>query len=445
LNTDPCQRRSLSRYSHIVLLGSSVRALAQSCHQLPCFRLTGASGRPSLWAIDQFADQDCSSVADKVSQIDLSEVSLDLFGSSEQTVSGELLFLPGGGTENHAELAQQIAANHHWCGIVGPQLTALRDPTILLDIASRVGLQAPPTYTHKTLPNRQSFVHSSTDLLKNADWLWKSSNKGGGLGVSRLHTQAEWDYFFSQTGSDYLQQVIPGVPYGATIIISANGKGEFVGACRLLTASDQVEHLEISQTSTSQIQYVHTSPRSRPDFPYLFAGALGPCYIPADVQQKLLRLAEACFHEFGIKGWFQIDFILDSNQQAWILEVNPRWSATMEIYERSLGLSLTAKHIQAWGVEVPVHAPNRRAQGLVCWKEVIYAESDFLWTDAHQLHVAELNRQQIHTLGWPLVADVPNVLQSFAPGMPICSIIAVGRTEIELQHQRSLTQSILST
>lgn len=445
MNTDPCQRTSLSHYSQIVLLGSSVRALAQSCHQLRCSQLTGKAARPSLWAIDQFADQDCVAIADRVSQLDLCEVSIDLFGNSEQTVSAELLFLPGGGTENYAELAQQIAASHHWCGIVGHELTSLRDPTILFDIASRLGLQTPPTYTHKTHHNRQSFVHPPADLLKNAEWLWKSSDKGGGLGVSRLHTQPEWDYFFSQTGSDYLQQVIPGAPYGATIIISANGKSEFVGACRLLTASDQVENLEISQSSTSHIQHVHTSPRSRPDFPYLFAGALGPCFIPADVQRKLLRLAEACFHEFGIKGWFQIDFILDANQQAWILEVNPRWSATMEIYERALGMSLTAKHIQAWGVEVPVYLPNTRAQGLVCWKEVIYAESDFLWTTAHQLHVAELNRKQINTIGWPLVADIPNILQSFAPGMPICSTIAVGRTEMELQSQRDLAQSILST
>ena len=413
--------------------------MAQSCAQL-----RSAADWISIWAVDQFADRDCIEVAAKVSQLDLADVSLDLFTNTEDAVSQELLFLPGGGTENHSMLIEQISATQVWCGIVGEPIRSLRDPTTLLNVARQAGLCAPLTHSHKTHPDRQSFAKQQIELGKNIQWLWKSSEKGGGLGVSDVRSETEIDYFFSQTGAGYLQQLIPGAPYGATIIISSNGRAEIIGACRLLTASDVVERVDFAGSMTNTfIRQVITSHKQRDDFPYLFAGALGPCQLPDTVREQLLSFAEMSFVEFGIKGWFQVDFILDDNNQAWVLEVNPRWSATMEIYERSLGISLTAAHLRAWEIEVPEFIPNSRACGQVCWKDVVYAESDFLWTEAHQQRAAKLNREQIAKVGWPLIADIPDGQQSFAPGMPIFSLIATGQTEAELQNQRQNARHIL--
>lgn len=418
--------------------------MAQSCEQLK-----SAMDGISIWAIDQFADRDCIEATSKVSQLDLADVSLDIFTDAGHAVSEELLFLPGGGTENYSKLVEQISATHVWCGITGEQIRSLRDPAILFNVARQAGLLAPLTYSHKTHPDQQSFAKHQRELGKNVQWLWKSSEKGGGLGVSAVRTEAEIAYFFSQTGGDYLQQLIPGAPYGATIIISSNGRADFIGACRLLTASDEVQRVEISEwlpeTSTPEtsIQRVITSHYQRDDFPYLFAGAVGPCQLPLAVREHLLTFAEACYVEFGIKGWFQVDFILDDANQAWVLEVNPRWSATMEIYERVLGISLTAAHLRAWGIDVPIFSPSSKACSQVCWKDVVYANSDFLWTEIHQRRASKLNREQISKIGWPLIADIPNGQQAFAPGMPIFSVIATGRTEAELQKQREDARNVL--
>lgn len=423
-----------------MLLGTSVRSLAQSCH-----RLKTDSQSLSIWAIDQFADLDCIEASDKVSQLDLDDVSLDMFGDEAKLGSSKLLFMPGGGTENHSELAERIGANYFWCGVVGSPLRSLRDPEILFQLAHQVGLQAPLTYTHKTHPDRQSFAQLQNELGKNPQWLWKSSDKGGGLGVSDLRSEAELAYFFSARASGYLQERIEGSPYGATIIISANGSAEFVGASRLLTASEQVEEIEIIKDHDRHwAKAVHTSPLPRTDYPYLFAGAIGPCLLPPDVITKLKQLAELAHSNFGIKGWFQVDFILDALEQAWILEVNPRWSATMEIYERSMGISLSAAHLRAWGIEVADTNANGIGTTEVCWKDVVYAQSDFLWHVGHQRSVEALNATQISKNKWPLIADIPNGQQSFAPNMPVFSLIASGPNQKELAVQRLRAQSILA-
>jgi|GEM_PF-2125865 predicted ATP-grasp superfamily ATP-dependent carboligase len=446
--------RSLPEFSKTVLLGSSVRALAQSCR-----RLTSPTQPMFIWALDQFADRDCVSAVDKVSQIELSDVAFSLFGDVDSTgieprgrdtatnhsaSSEQLLFLPGGGTENYASLIHELAANHHWCGITGDSLLSLRDPQILFEIARQSGLKAPLTYSHKTHPNRQSFARVVAEFDKNSVWLWKTANKGGGLGVSKIQSESEFAYFFAENQTDFLQQFIPGAPYGATIIISANGHAEWVGACRLLPASERLQHLDIQIVSNhGSVERVVTSYEPREDFPFLFAGAVGPCRISTCIQEQLLRFAEACFRTFGIRGWFQVDFIVDEAEQSWVLEVNPRWSATMEIYERTYGMSLTAKHLEAWDICVAPTAVRQPEAGLVCWKDVIYADDDFLWTQTHLDRVDTLNTKYRAVYGWDLIADIPNSQQSFAPGMPIFSVLAMGKTSRDLFAARSDAQAVL--
>jgi len=138
-----------------------------------------------------------------------------------------------------------------------------------------------------------------------------------------------------------------------------------------------------------------------------------------------------------------VDFILDSEGEAWVLEVNPRWSATMEIYERALGCSLLAEHLSAWGIESLEIEANDRAVGKVCWKEIVYADEDVFWKEGHQAKVDALNALHLETLGWPLIADVPLGEQHFSRGMPIFSVLASGSSEKELLEQRAMGRAVL--
>ena len=414
-----------------------------------CRRLRSAGQPVFIWSVDQFADRDCVAASDLVSQVELDDVELGIF-EVEGSSGKDLLFVPGGGTENHSALIEQIAKKHRWSGIVGESLRVLRAPETLFKVAREVDLKTPPTYTHQTHPTWQSFAVRGADLLKNADlpqnveWLWKSAKKGGGLGVSKVRTAEELRYFFSRPTEDYLQQFVPGSTLGATIIISANGQATFFGACRLLTASDCVAGLGIRRASKGvSIETVETKLEARTDYPYLFSGAIGPVELPEKVIGKLLRFAERSHQSLGVKGWFQVDFILDAAGEAWVLEVNPRWSATMEIYERALGCSLLAEHLSAWGIEISAIDVNDRAAGKVCWKEIVYAEEEVFWREGHQAKVDALNAAQLEACGWPLIADIPMGEQHFSRGMPIFSVIATGCSEEELLEQRRVGRAVL--
>lgn len=407
--------------------------MAQSCHRMSC-----APDSLRIWAVDQFADRDCVEVAEQVSQLSLQEVSDDHFADYQK-----LLFLPGGGTENHASLVDSLANRFRWCGLTGEALRNIRDPQILFPLAQAVGLSIPATYYHETHPNPQSFAFELFDLQKNSNWLWKSADKGGGLGVSRLETIADLELFCHHAAPGYIQQHVTGEAFGATIIISANGEAEWIGASRLLTASEQVEQILIqaADRDNAPIRKVITREEHRRDYPFLFAGAIGPHLLPTAIVDQLLALARKCFHTFGIKGWFQVDFVLDNDERAWILEINPRWSATMEIYERALGRSLTSDHLRAWGIELSDESKQSSTEPITSsntafWKDVVYAEREFLWTEQHLEAVLKFNEKALLEAGWPVIADIPTANQVFEIGMPIFTTIVSGRNEEELRRSR---------
>lgn len=428
--------RELTEFSSVVLIGSSVRSMAQACR-----RILRSCSSINLWAIDQFADHDCVSIVDKVSQLELGAVTLDLFTTAVQKDPANLLFLPGGGTENHPLILEQIAARYAWCGLVGEPLRSIRNPQIALAVAKDIGLNAPRTISHKTHPNWQSFASQLEDLSKNTDWLWKSADQGGGLGVSHVQSPEELKYLYTHSNAGYLQQRIAGTPFGATIIISANGDCEFIGACRLLTASDRVTKIE--PTPDTKVGHVEVISSPRGDYPYLFAGALGPAHLSDAVVSLLLAFARACWSEFGIRGWFQVDFILDAQDRAWVLEVNPRWSATMEIYERTSSISLITQHLDAWNIKKQAFTSALPNAAKLCWKDVVYATTDFLWHELHQQRADALNQKYLQRYGWPLIADIPNGKQAFSKGMPIFSLIASANHASELARQRDEARAIL--
>ena len=63
----------------------------------------------------------------------------------------------------------------------------------------------------------------------------------------------------------------------------------------------------------------------------------------AELLKRLNLLARALTQAFGLVGLNRIDFVLNSEQVS-ILEVNPRYSASMELVEEALKVSLLEWH-----------------------------------------------------------------------------------------------------
>ncbi|MEJ7812380.1 MAG: ATP-grasp domain-containing protein, partial [Gemmatimonadaceae bacterium] len=126
-------------------------------------------------------------------------------------------------------------------------------------------------------------------------------------------------------------------------------------------------------------------------------------------------LARAVTEEFGLIGVNGVDFVLRDGIPVTI-EVNPRYSASMELAERAYGVPVFAVHARACAGELPrfdLARARRRTAGVV-GKAIVYARRAVRPTRTERW-LAD------HT-----VRDVPRPGERIARGRPICTVFATG-------------------
>ncbi|WP_163981338.1 ATP-grasp domain-containing protein [Roseiconus lacunae] len=166
---------------------------------------------------------------------------------------------------------------------------ASTDPILLSAIAAEAGVEFPNFRQQGRVPHR---------------WLLKKRTSSGGLGVS----VAADDGRIAE--DSFAQQRVCGPVFGATLV-TEGGRVSLLGVCRLL-----------KKRLTGR--------------PFVFAGAIGPLKIAKDVSDAVIRLADCWLRRFRMTGPLNIDFIIDPRTgRIWLLEINPRYSATMELIERA--------------------------------------------------------------------------------------------------------------
>jgi predicted ATP-grasp superfamily ATP-dependent carboligase len=205
----------------------------------------------------------------------------------------------------------------------------------------------------------------------------------------------------------YLQEFIEGVP-GSTVFVAAGGRAVPIGFSQQLVGE--------SAFGAAGYQYCGSILTPAGDFsadrstPSLFDDACGLCEAAAD--------------EFGLVGVNGIDFIA-RNGRATAVEINPRWSASMELVELAYGFSVFGAHANACSDGVlPIFnlAAARRDAGAV-GKAIVFARQDIVVGDTR----AWLTARQ-HDL--PAMRDIPNRGERIPAGRPVCSVFAAGRDTV---------------
>jgi predicted ATP-grasp superfamily ATP-dependent carboligase len=149
------------------------------------------------------------------------------------------------------------------------------------------------------------------------------------------------------------------------------------------------------------------------DFRYC-GSLMGPGLFSAEevLYRRALALAVAVAHRFGLVGLNGVDFIARSGIP-WPIEVNPRFSASMELLERAADLSLFALHADACAGRLPGRATPRLSR--VYGKAIVFARRDVT------------PRATRRWLADPALADIPLPGKRIARGRPICTVFATGR------------------
>src|SRR5262249_47252340 len=133
---------------------------------------------------------------------------------------------------------------------------------------------------------------------------------------------------------------------------------------------------------------------------------------------EVRRLAQAVTEEFGLIGLNGVDFVLRDARPV-VVEVNPRYSASMELVERATGIPVFDLHRAACEGRMPPPATAEAplpGDGFHA-KAIVYASKPVSVPD---------------TSGWIErgVRDVPHPGEAIRSGHPICTVLASGSSRV---------------
>lgn len=309
------------------------------------------------FGIDLFADRDTVALCEMVVRCPLADYPRGLFALASQFPPMPWYYT--GGPDNHPDLIRQLAKERELWGNDLSTIGAARDQLRLADCLRQAGLAA-------VVPHRQP----DTDDL----WVRKPIASGGGRGV-RFAIPGDGP----EPGTCY-QRFVPGQPMSALF------------DDRTLLAT---HHQLIGE------RWLHAAP-----FSYC-----GNITAPSVAQVE--DMGKVVADTSGLRGLWGIDFI-DRAGVPVLVEVNPRYSASVEVAEFATGISLlrrteslpTGTHLVGKAVYYAAKQLTIPASGP--WDESL-ARCDEVWRR-------------------PDFADIPHPGEQIEAGQPVVTLLADGAT-----------------
>jgi predicted ATP-grasp superfamily ATP-dependent carboligase len=350
----------------VLIVGVSTRALAESASR---------AGYSCL-SVDAFGDLDQKS---RVQNVGLSRDFGRPYTAAAAVAIGRRAAASSaayvGNLENHPAAVRRLAHGRRLLGNTPATLVRARDPVAVAEVVRRAGGRVP-----LTLLSDQT-RHASAGVR----WLRKPRRGGGGSGVR------EWKPGARLGAHELVQERIEGVL--ASVAFVADGqRAVLLGMSRGLDGD--------------------------PAFGargHRYCGSLYPYFADRAVLDRMGAIMGAVTEAFGLVGLNGIDFVLREGVP-YVLEINPRYCASMELMERGGGISVFEAHVSACGRALPSFdlAPTRDVLG----KAILYARRDVVVGDSRR---------------WLLrddVRDVPFPGDRIRRGHPVCTVFARGADSV---------------
>ncbi len=373
----------------LLLLGASARALAQSALGSPEARRTFPGG---LVTIDFFADSDLD--GDAIQALSVARDaglprSVASLGRQALRIDWQA-FLTAGGLENRPGLLRLLERRGRPLGSAATAVRAVRDPERLASWLASARLP------------HASVIAVSRVPADGREYLLKP-RRGAGGGHLRRARSGE-----SVPPGWYLQEHLEGRAGSAAFL--ADGR-----SARLLGVSTQISGWE----ALGGAGFRHS-------------GNLFDAAAPLEGPDRLLdaagvdaarRIAAGLAEGFGLSGLAGFDFIAVAGRPH-LIEVNPRWTASMELYDEARPGRLVDAAIRVAQGETAAHAaaasglddtPALRGTAPVRGRGVLYATGTFVAPPPEALaaHGAR---------------DRPRAGETIEAGKPICTLAASGAT-----------------
>jgi uncharacterized protein len=353
-----------ARRGHVLIAGVTARALAVSA--------VGAGFR--VTAVDAFADLDLRAVAEVIPmRRDQGLGYSPIAAAAAGAMVPARMVAYSSNFENYPRAVARLAEHRILLGNPPEVLERVRNPVELMRVLRRCGF---PTPKIRATPPVTGASRMS--------WLLKPRRSGGGHGIRLWHPGA------SVPRTSYLQERIGGIP--GSIVFAADGSSAVpLGFSRQLVGD--------ARLGARRFRYC--------------GSLLGTPAIPMfprqdEVVERAAAVARAVSREFRLVGLNGIDFIARQGVP-YPTEVNPRYSASMELVERTHGISLFEVHARACQGKLPAPLkPGVHVEG----KAIVFARRDVVLADTKEW------------LSNGSFADIPHPGERIRRGHPICTVFA---------------------
>ena len=270
----------------------------------------------------------------------------------------------GGGLEARTGLLARLARGRRLYGNPPEVVTAVKDPHRFFRLLDRLGIRHPAVRFRA--PARA------------AGWLVKEPGGAGGAHVRRAGEGR------SPAGA-YFQRFENGRSLSALFLADGH-RARVLGFSLQWTAPARVSR------------------------PFLYGGAVGGARLPAAMESELRAKIDLLVEAHGLVGLNGLDFL--QRGEEWLaLEVNPRPTATLELYDGDYHSGLFEWHLRACDGDLPARpAPPRAARA----HGVVYLAGPARMSDG------------LHFPAWCRDLPMPGTL--LRPGDPVCTVHAAAAT-----------------
>jgi predicted ATP-grasp superfamily ATP-dependent carboligase len=365
----------------LMIFGASTRAAAQSAVR--------AGFRPVC--ADHFADQDLYELAEV---LPLSRYPQGLVATAAAGPS--LPWMYTGALENHPRVLEKLASLGSLYGNPADVVARVRDPFAVAHVLRAARLPALPLCPGDQPPPRDG------------RWLLKPRRSAGGRGIQI------WDDLHVDLPARrrrepcYFQWLGSGEPHSA-LYLATSAQTMLVGVSRQLIGESELGAA-----------------------PFAYCGSIGPLDVGEALERQMVRCGLVLGSGFGLRGLFGVDFLVDADSIAWPTEVNPRYTASVEVIEAGLGISLLGDHVRASAafddagpsrqladdLQARLAEARRSNRDRICGKAVVYAP--FLLRSPS---LTELMRQPGLVERRVRIADRPQPGNVVPARAPLCTLL----------------------
>jgi predicted ATP-grasp superfamily ATP-dependent carboligase len=356
----------------LMILGASVRAAAFSALRAGL----------SPWCADLFADRDLRARCPSV-RLPGRSYPAGFLSLIDRELPGPWMYT--GGLENAPDLVRRLALRRPLWGNGEYQLRRARDPLLVRRVLRAAGLPVPAAHRRPG------------DLLPVFRWLRKPCRGAGGAGIRFWEPGARGG---AARAPGYFQEYIDGEA-AAALYVGDGRHAWLLGLTRQLVG----------------LPWLHAAP-------FHYCGSIGSLEPDDALRADLTRLGTALASGCGLRGLFGVDGILRDGE-FWPVEVNPRYTASVEVLEYATGLKALAWHelvfiLNSLPTSFPPLLPSPAAPCV--GKAVLFAPRDGVFP-AEGPWTAEL-RSPTPLDEMPPYADVPAAGERIRAGRPVLTFFA---------------------